>query len=102
MHSISRGELHLRLLLFLRPEFSGKSTHLFGYGFVDDFGVDLSRANVGMSEHSGDDLHRHAISQCETSERVSGDVHGKGLVDATYSCYLAEIRVHTLVGDDWK
>ena len=43
--------------LFLGAKFGGEATHLFGYGFVDDFGVDLSRANVGMSEHSGDNFH---------------------------------------------
>ena len=33
---------------------------------------------------------------------MARDVHGERLVDATYSCYLTEIRIHTLIGDDGK
>lgn len=80
-------------------KFFGELLHVVSGLAVDDFGVNLGREDVRVSEHLGDGLDGHSVVEGDCRcEGVTGCVESHVLVYATEGCNLLQVVVALLVG----
>lgn len=78
-------------------ELGSESTHLFCNRFVYDFCIDFCGADIGVAQHSRDNLQRYAVCECKARKGMTGDMHCQRFFYVAYSGNLSEIGIHALI-----
>lgn len=77
-------------------------SHVILYLLISYLGINLSSANVRMTEHTRNGFYGYAFAQCQRCECVTGHVKGQLLIDAACRCNLFQISIGLLIGIDRK